>query len=153
MSKLYQYLINDIVDIENWLIKNNFKISSFGKLIVESVEQVQVFENLDEAIKEIKEKLITKMKFFNEDCEFNVVRNKEDKFDLTILTEEDLPHKSKTFYNIIESADNIKNYNRWNGSEFKIKRYICEPILENRSNKPAPISIISELLVFYRIYN
>lgn len=148
MPKLYQYLINDIIDIKSWLVKNSFDVASFRKVIVESVEKVQVFGNLDEAL---NEKFITKIRFFNKSYEFNVVSNKKDKFDLTILTEKNLVYKNQT-YNIIESSDNIKNYNRQDGSEFEIKRYICEPILENSSDHSEIISV-PELLVFYRIYD
>lgn len=148
MPKLYQYLINDIIDIKSWLVKNSFDVASFRKVIVESVEKVQVFGNLDEAL---NEKFIIKIRFFNKRYEFNSVSNKKDKFDLTILTEKNLVYKNQT-YNIIESSDNIKNYNRQDGSEFEIKIYICEPILENSSNNSDIISI-SELLVFYRIYS
>lgn len=148
MPKLYQYLINDIIDIKSWLVKNSFDVASFRKVIVESVEKVQVFGNLDEAL---NEKFIIKIRFFNKSYEFNVVSNKKDKFDLTILTEKNLVYKNQT-YNIIESSDNIKNYNRQDVSEFKIKRYICEPILENSSDHSEIISV-PELLVFYRIYD
>lgn len=148
MPKLYQYLINDIIDIKSWLVKNSFDVASFRKVIVESVEKVQVFGNLDEAL---NEKFIIKIRFFNKSYEFNVVSNKKDKFDLTILTKKNLVYKNQT-YNIIESSDNIKNYNRQDGSEFEIKRYICEPILENSSDHSEIISV-PELLVFYRIYD
>lgn len=148
MPKLYQYLINDIIDIKSWLVKNSFDVASFRKVIVESVEKVQVFGNLDEAL---NEKFIIKIRFFNKECDFSVVRNKEGKFDLNILTEKNLPYKNQT-YNIIESSDNIKNYNRQDGSEFEIKGYICEPILENSSDHSEIISV-PELLVFYRIYD
>jgi len=148
MPKLYQYLINDIIDIKSWLVENSFDVASFRKVIVESVEKVQVFGNLDEAL---NEKFIIKIRFFNKGYEFNVVSNKKDKFNLTILTEKNLVYKNQT-YNIIESSDNIKNYNRQDVSEFKIKRYICEPILENSSDHSEIISV-PELLVFYRIYD
>ena len=148
MPELYQYLINDIINIKSWLVEKSFDVASFKKVIVESVEQVQIFENLAEAI---KEKIITKMKFFNEDYEFNVVRNKEGKFDLIILTEKGLFYEKQT-YNIIESFDDVKNFNSFDKSEFKIKQYICEPILENKSDNSNILSV-PELLIFYRIYD
>lgn len=149
MSKLYQYLINNIVNISDWLNKNSFDSPSFKKVIVESVEKVKEFGDLDSAL---NEKLIIKIRFFNEDYEFNVVRNNEDKFNIIILTENNLDlHYKKQPYIIIETPDDITNYNYHNGSKFKIKKYICEPILESKSNNSNILSV-PELLVFYRIY-
>ena len=149
MPKLYQYLINDIIDIKSWLVKNSFDVASFRRVTVESVEKVQVFGNLDKAL---NEKFIIKIRFFNKECDFSVVRNKEGKFNLNILTEKNLPYKNQISYNITEPTADINNYSRWDGSEFKIKRYICEPILENSSDHSEIISV-PELLVFYRIYD
>ena len=148
MPELYQYIINDIVDIKDWLDKNNFEVESFKKVIVESVEQVQLVTNLDEAL---KERLILKLRFFNKEYDFNVLRNKKDKFNIIILTEQDLPYKKQS-YLVIETSDDINSYNYHNNSKFKIKKYICEPILESKSNNSNILSI-PELLTFYRIYN
>ena len=148
MSKLYQYSINNIADINDWMVKNNFTILSFKKIIVESVEQVQLVTNLDEAL---KERLILKLRFFNKEYDFNVLRNKKDKFNIIILTEQDLPYKKQS-YLVIETSDDINSYNYHNNSKFKIKKYICEPILESKSNNSNILSI-PELLTFYRIYN
>ena len=147
MPKLYQYLINDIVDIKNWLDKNNFEVASFKKVIVESVEQVQLVANLDEAL---KERLILKLRFFNKDYDFNVLRNKEDKFNIIILTEKDLPYEKQS-YIVIETPDDINNYNSSDTTIFKIKKYICEPILENKSDNSNILSV-PELLIFYKTY-
>ena len=148
MSELYQYVINNIVDIKDWLVKNNFDVLSFKKVIVESVEQVQLVANLDEAL---KERLILKLRFFNKDYDFSVFRNEEAGFNIVILTEKDLPYEEKQSYTIIENQDGINYCNYQNSSEFKTKNYICEPILVNKSNKSKILSI-PELLVFYRIY-
>jgi len=148
MPELYQYVINDIVDIKDWLDKNNFEGESFKKVVVESVEKVQLVTNLDEAL---KERLILKLRFFNKEYDFNVLRNKKDKFNIIILTEQDLPYKKQS-YLVIENPDDINNYNYHDGSKFKIKKYICEPILERKSNNSNILSI-PELLTFYRIYN
>ena len=147
MPKLYQYLINDIVDIKNWLDKNNFEVASFKKVIVESVEQVQLVANLDEAL---KERLILKLRFFNKDYDFNVLRNKEDRFNIIILTEKDLPYEKQS-YIVIETPDDINNYNSSDTTIFKIKKYICEPILENKSDNSNILSV-PELLIFYKTY-
>jgi len=145
MSKLYQYSINNIVDINGWMVENNFNITSFNKIIVESVERVQLVADLNEAL---KERLILRLRFFNRDYDFNVLRNKKDRFNIIILTEKNLPYEEKQSYTIIETQDGINYCNYQNSSEFKIKKYICRPILVNKSK----ILSIPELLVFYRIY-
>jgi len=147
MSKLYQYLINDIANISDWLDKNSFDRSSFKKVIVESVEKVKEFVDLDSAL---NEKLIIKIRFFNKDYEFNVVRDKKGKFNIFILTEKELPYK-KHSYIVIKTPDDFNYYNYYNNSEFKIKNYICEPILVNKFSN-SNIFSLPELLVFYRIY-
>jgi len=147
MSKLYQYLINDIANISDWLNKNSFDRSSFKKVIVESVEKVKEFVDLDSAL---NEKLIIKIRFFNKDYEFNVVSDKKGKFNIFILIEKDLPYKKQS-YIVIETQNDINNYNYHDGSEFKIKKYICEPIVMNKFNNPNIFSL-PERLIFYRIY-
>lgn len=147
MSKLYQYLVNDIVNISDWLDKNSFDSSSFKKVIVESVEKVKEFGDLDSAL---NEKIIIKIRFFNKDYEFNVVRDKKGKLNIFILTEKVLPYK-KQAYIVIEPQDDINIYNYRNNSEFTIKKYICEPIVMSKFNNPNFLSM-PELLVFYRIY-
>jgi len=145
MSKLYQYSITNITDINDWMKNNKFNVSSFKKVIVESVEQVQLVANLDEAL---KERLILKLRFFNKDYDFSVFRNGEAGFNIVILAEKNLPYEEKQSYTIIDTQNAINYCNYHNNSEFKTKKYICKPILVNKSK----ILSIPELLVFYRIY-
>lgn len=146
MPKLYQYLIKNIPDIQNWLNANGFNSVSFKKVIVEAVEEVRPFNSLPEAL---KESLIIKIRFFDKDCDFSAVKDKDEGFNIIILTEKEIAYENQA-YEIIESRD-IENYNRFDKSEFKIKKYICEPILTNKSNDSDILSV-PELLVFYRIY-
>lgn len=146
MPKLYQYLIENIADIKDWLDKNGFDISSFKKVIVESVERVKLFDDLLAAL---SENFIIKIRFFDEDYEFSVIKNEDGKFNINILTEKELPYENQA-YEIIEPWD-IKNYNHFDRSEFKMRKYICKPILSNKLNNSS-VHSVPELLVFYRIY-
>jgi len=146
MPRLYQYLIENIADIKDWLDKSRFDISSFKKVIVESIERVKLFDNLLDAL---SENFIIKIRFFNEDYEFSVIKNQDGKFNINILTEKELPYENQA-YETIEPWD-IKNYNRFDGSEFKMRKYICKPIFSDKLNNSS-VHSVQELLVFYRIY-
>ena len=148
MSKLYQYSINNIANVHDWMMKNKFNISSFKKVIVESLEQVQLTPDLDKAL---KERFIFKLRLFNEDYDFSISRNQEDAFNIIILTEKDLPYEEKQSYTIIKTEEGTNYCSYKNGSEFKTKKYICEPILVNKYKNPNILSV-PELLVFHRIY-
>jgi hypothetical protein len=149
MSKLYQYSIKDITDIKGWLPENNFPVSSFKKIIVESVDKVQLINNFDQAL---IEKFILKIRFFNKDYDFHLSQNNNKTFDITILTEKELPYQKKA-YEVIEKRDNIKVYCQDNNSKFTFKQYqyICEPFLSNAFEEPDTQSL-PEPVAFYRIY-
>ena len=146
MPKLYQYLIENIADIKDWFDKSRFDISSFKKVIVESIERVKLFDNLLDVL---SENFIIKIRFFNEDYEFSVIKNEDGKFNINILTEKELPYENQA-YETIEPWD-TKNYNRFDRSEFKMRKYICKPIFCDKLNNSS-VHSVQELLVFYRIY-
>lgn len=150
MTKLFQYLINNITNLEAWMNQNNMSYSSFNKIIVESIDKVQLLEDFNQAL---KENFIVRIRFFNHDYDFHLFLSKDNTFDMVIYTEREMSFQ-KIIYEVIEKLDDIQLCctSKSNKATFKQYQYICRPIT-SRVFKEPNIQSLSELISIYRIYD